>query len=118
MRTVACCGAREHGDPLNGDGMHSRSLPRYREAMGLAAWLLLGLIAGLVARLIVPGPSGRGCCGIIVTIVIGLVGAVVGGFIGVQLGWGEVSDFDLRSIALAVLGAIVVLIVLAAIRER
>ncbi|MDZ7729582.1 MAG: GlsB/YeaQ/YmgE family stress response membrane protein [Dehalococcoidia bacterium] len=86
--------------------------------MGILAWLVLGLIAGVVAKLIVGGPDAGGCSGIIVTIVIGLVGAVVGGFIGVQLGWGTVNELDLRSIGLAVLGSVVVLLVLEAIRGR
>lgn len=85
--------------------------------MGLLAWLLLGLVAGFIAQLVVPAPSRGGCGGIIVTIVVGLVGAVVGGFVGVQLGWGTVDSFDLRSIGLAVLGAILVLLVLQALRS-
>lgn len=84
--------------------------------MGLLAWLVLGLIAGWIGQLVMGGSGRGGCGGIIVTIAIGLVGAVVGGFIGVQLGWGDVNDFDLRSIALAALGAIIVLFVLRAIR--
>ncbi len=85
--------------------------------MGLLAWLLLGLIAGVLAQLIVPGPDRGGCGGIIVTIVVGLAGAAVGGFIGVQVGWGTVDSFDLRSIGLAVLGAILVLLALQALRS-
>lgn len=84
--------------------------------MGLLAWLLLGLIAGLLAQLVVPGPDRGGCGGILVTIAVGLGGAAVGGFVGVQLGWGTVTAFDLRSIGLAVLGAILVLLVLQALR--
>lgn len=84
--------------------------------MGLLAWLLLGLIAGLLAQLVVPGPDRGGCGGILVTIAVGLAGAAVGGFVGVQLGWGTVTAFDLRSIGLAVLGAILVLLVLQALR--
>jgi uncharacterized membrane protein YeaQ/YmgE (transglycosylase-associated protein family) len=84
--------------------------------MGILAWLALGLIAGLLAQLVVPGPDRGGCAGIVVTIVVGLAGAVVGGFIGVQLGWGTVDSFDLRSIGLAVIGAILVLLVLQALR--
>jgi uncharacterized membrane protein YeaQ/YmgE (transglycosylase-associated protein family) len=86
--------------------------------MGILAWLLLGLIAGALARLIVPGPSAGGCGGIVVTIAVGLLGAVVGGFIGVQLGWGDVNSFDIRSIGLAFLGAILVLLILNAVRRR
>jgi uncharacterized membrane protein YeaQ/YmgE (transglycosylase-associated protein family) len=85
--------------------------------VGLIAWLLLGLVAGLLAQWVVKDSHGGcGCTSIIVTIAVGLAGAAVGGFIGTQLGWGEVDDFDLRSIGLAFLGSIVVLLVLQAIR--
>jgi len=85
--------------------------------MGVLAWLLFGLIAGAIAQLLVPGndPGSRGLKGIVVTIVIGIVGAFVGGFIGVALGWGSASTFDLRSLALAVLGAIVLLLLIRAL---
>lgn len=53
-----------------------------------------------------PGRQGGG---IILTIVLGIVGAVVGGFIGTLLGFGGISGFDLRSLALAIVGALVVL---------
>jgi uncharacterized membrane protein YeaQ/YmgE (transglycosylase-associated protein family) len=86
--------------------------------VGLLAWIALGLIAGFLAQLIVPGQSRGGCLGIVLTCAIGLIGAAVGGFIGVQLGWGEVNEFDLRSIGLAALGAILVLLILNAVRGR
>ncbi|MEX2080009.1 MAG: GlsB/YeaQ/YmgE family stress response membrane protein [Dehalococcoidia bacterium] len=50
--------------------------------------------------------------GIILTIAVGLLGAVIGGFIGTALGWGEVDEFDVRSIGLAFLGAVGLLLVL------
>lgn len=72
-------------------------------------WILLGLLAGALAKFLVPGRDPSGC---IVTIVLGIVGAFVGGLIGTWLGWGSVTrgSFDLRSIGLATLGAIVVLL--------
>ena len=86
--------------------------------MGILAWLVLGLIAGALAQFVTrQDPGGGGCLGIIVTIVVGLVGAAIGGFIGTALGWGDVNDFDLRSIALAFVGAVLVLLVLGAIRR-
>jgi uncharacterized membrane protein YeaQ/YmgE (transglycosylase-associated protein family) len=86
--------------------------------MGILAWILFGLIAGAIAQLLVPGndAGGGGFMGIVMTIIIGIVGAFIGGFIGVQLGWGSVSSFDIRSLALAVLGAILLLVLLRAIR--
>ncbi|MCC7366175.1 MAG: GlsB/YeaQ/YmgE family stress response membrane protein [Dehalococcoidia bacterium] len=81
--------------------------------MGILAWLLFGLIAGAIAQLILPGndPGGRGGLGILITIVIGIVGAFVGGLIGSVLGFGGVTEFDFRSLLIAILGAIVLLLV-------
>lgn len=72
-------------------------------------WILLGLVAGTLAKFLVPGRDPSGC---IVTIVLGIVGAFLGGFIGTRIGWGSVAagSFDFRSIALATLGAIVLLL--------
>jgi uncharacterized membrane protein YeaQ/YmgE (transglycosylase-associated protein family) len=72
-------------------------------------WILLGLLAGTLAKFLVPGRDPSGC---IVTILLGIVGAFIGGLIGTTLGWGRVTggSFDPRSIALATLGAIVVLL--------
>ena len=47
--------------------------------------------------------------GFIVTTIIGIVGAVIGGFIAVQLGWGNVTGFDLRSFVIAIAGALILL---------
>jgi uncharacterized membrane protein YeaQ/YmgE (transglycosylase-associated protein family) len=75
--------------------------------MGILAWILLGLIAGALAKFIMPGRQGGG---IILTIVLGVVGALIGGFLGTHVfGFGEISGFDLRSIAIAVGGALLVL---------
>ena len=73
-------------------------------------WILLGLLAGTLAKFLVPGRDPSGC---IVTIILGVVGAFIGGLIGAWLGWGSVTrgSFDLRSIGLATLGAIVLLLV-------
>lgn len=85
--------------------------------MGIIAWLVLGLLAGMLAQWVVKDSAGGcGCTGIVITIAVGLAGAAVGGFIGTQIGWGEVDDFDLRSIGLAFLGAVIVLLVLQAVR--
>jgi uncharacterized membrane protein YeaQ/YmgE (transglycosylase-associated protein family) len=77
--------------------------------MGILAWLVFGLIAGAIAKFLMPGKAPGG---IILTIALGIVGAVVGGFIGTHLlNLGGTSEFDLRSMALAVGGAILVLVV-------
>ena len=77
--------------------------------MGILAWIIFGLIAGALAKFIMPGRQGGG---IILTVVLGVVGALIGGFLGTHLlGFGNISGFDLRSMAIAVGGALVVLFV-------
>jgi uncharacterized membrane protein YeaQ/YmgE (transglycosylase-associated protein family) len=73
-------------------------------------WIVLGLIAGSLAKWILPGRDPAGC---LFTILLGIGGALLGGLIGSYVGWGEVTqgELDVRSIAIATAGAIVVLIV-------
>lgn len=75
--------------------------------MGLLSWVVFGLVTGAIARFFVPG---SGVYGLVVTAVLGVVGALVGGFIGAQLGIGGIDGFDLRSIAIAVGGSIILLL--------
>ncbi|WP_303906013.1 GlsB/YeaQ/YmgE family stress response membrane protein [Thiohalomonas denitrificans] len=74
--------------------------------MGFIGWIIFGLIAGVIAKMLMPG---RDPGGFFVTILIGILGAVVGGFIGSALGLGTVDSFSLGSFALAVLGAVLLL---------
>ncbi|HUK41681.1 MAG TPA: GlsB/YeaQ/YmgE family stress response membrane protein [Candidatus Acidoferrales bacterium] len=74
--------------------------------MGILAWIVFGLIAGALAKFIMPGDDPGG---FIVTTIIGILGAVIGGFIAVQLGWGDVTGFDLRSFFIAIIGALILL---------
>jgi len=74
--------------------------------MGIIAWIVVGLIAGALAKLIMPGDDPGG---IIVTILLGIVGAFVGGFVVNLLGGVGVTGFNLWSIVVATLGAIVLL---------
>lgn len=74
--------------------------------MGFLSWIVFGLIAGALAKLIMPGDDPGG---IIITIIIGIVGAVLGGFIAVQLGYGDISGFDLRSFVIAIIGGLILL---------
>ena len=83
--------------------------------MGILIWILLGLVAGAIAKAIHRGDDPDGW---IVTIIIGIVGAVIGGFIGTWLGWGSVDGFNIRSLLLAIGGAIIVLALYRAIRTR
>jgi uncharacterized membrane protein YeaQ/YmgE (transglycosylase-associated protein family) len=75
--------------------------------MGIISWIIFGLIAGTIARLIHPGRDPGGC---LMTMLLGIGGALVGGYVGTLFGWGRVSGFDLRSLGLAVLGALILLI--------
>lgn len=76
--------------------------------MGILAWIILGLVAGILAKLILPGKDPGG---LILTSVIGIIGAVIGGYIGTYFGWGTVTGFNLHSIGLAIGGAILLLVV-------
>lgn len=83
--------------------------------MGILSWIIFGLIAGALAKWIMPGNDPGGC---IVTMLLGIVGASVGGFIGTQLGLGTVEGFDIRSFFIAVVGAVVVLAIYRAVMGR
>jgi len=74
--------------------------------MGIIAWIIFGLIAGALAKWIMPGEDPGGC---VLTMVIGIAGALIGGFIGTRLGFGGINGFDFRSMLIAVLGSILLL---------
>ncbi|MEN8375416.1 MAG: GlsB/YeaQ/YmgE family stress response membrane protein [Gemmatimonadota bacterium] len=74
--------------------------------MGILGWAVFGLIAGVIAKAIMPGKDPGGW---FITILIGIGGAMVGGLVGSLLGFGGVSGFNLGSMAIAVLGAIILL---------
>ena len=84
--------------------------------MGFLAFLLLGLIAGAIAKLILPGKQGGGW---IVTLLLGVVGAVLGGWIGSLIfNVGLNGFFDLSTWLLAIGGALIVLLIWGAITGR
>ena len=83
--------------------------------INLLFWIIFGLIAGALAKWIMPGKDPGG---FIVTIILGVLGAVVGGFIGTQLGLGKVTGFNIISFLLAVGGAIILLAIYRAIKGR
>jgi uncharacterized membrane protein YeaQ/YmgE (transglycosylase-associated protein family) len=82
--------------------------------MGLVYWILMGLIAGAVAKLLTPGKDPGGC---IITILIGIAGALVGGFLATLLGFGGLTGFDLRSLVISILGAVILLAIYRAMKK-
>jgi uncharacterized membrane protein YeaQ/YmgE (transglycosylase-associated protein family) len=74
--------------------------------VGILSWILMGLIVGVLAKWIMPGDDPGG---IVLTAVLGIAGAFVGGLIGSLLGLGTFTGFNLGSIALAVAGALLIL---------
>ncbi|EQB7290900.1 GlsB/YeaQ/YmgE family stress response membrane protein [Escherichia albertii] len=84
--------------------------------MGIIAWIIFGLIAGVIAKLIMPGRDGGG---FILTCILGIVGAVVGGWLATMFGiGGTISGFNLHSFLVAVIGAILVLGVFRLLRRE
>lgn len=81
--------------------------------MGFLSWILVGLVAGILAKWIMPG---RDPGGIVITILIGIAGAFVGGFLGALVGIGSVSGFNIPTLFTAVAGGIVVLFVYRTLR--
>jgi uncharacterized membrane protein YeaQ/YmgE (transglycosylase-associated protein family) len=75
--------------------------------MGIIAWLVLGLVAGFIASKVV-NKTGEG---LIMDIVLGIVGAVVGGWLFTRLGYAGVTGFNIYSMLVAVIGAVVVLLI-------
>jgi uncharacterized membrane protein YeaQ/YmgE (transglycosylase-associated protein family) len=75
--------------------------------MNIASWIVFGLIAGALAKLIMPDKDPGGC---LVTIALGILGALLGGFVSTEyLNLGTVTGFNFRSVAIAILGAVVLL---------
>jgi uncharacterized membrane protein YeaQ/YmgE (transglycosylase-associated protein family) len=83
--------------------------------MGFISWIFLGLVAGALAKFIMPGKDPGG---IFVTIVIGIVGAILGGFLGTFIGLGKVESFDLGGIFIATIGSILVLIIYRLVKKK
>lgn len=82
--------------------------------MGLGSWIVMGLLAGVVAKFLLPGKDPGGC---VMTVVIGSAGAVLGGLLATYLGFGGLSGFDVRSLVIATLGAFVLLLLLRVLKS-
>lgn len=84
--------------------------------MSFLGFLLLGLIAGAIAKLILPGRQGGGW---IATLILGVVGALIGGFLGgLIFHVGYTGFFSLQSWIIAIVGALIVLVIYGAITRR
>lgn len=83
--------------------------------MGILSWVLLGLVVGIIAKLIMPGKDPGG---FIITIILGIAGAFIGGFIASKIGFGTVTGFDIRSLLIAVGGAVLLLIIYRMIKKK
>jgi len=86
--------------------------------LGLLTWILIGAVAGLLAQFIVGGGVGLGVRNIVITTLLGIAGAIVGGLVSVALGYGDVTGFNARSLAIAVCGAIGVILVFRVVSSR
>lgn len=82
--------------------------------MGIISWIVMGLIVGLLARFILPGKDPKGCA---ITILLGIGGALLGGYIGTTFGFGTVTGFNLKSILIATGGAAIILIIFRALKK-
>jgi uncharacterized membrane protein YeaQ/YmgE (transglycosylase-associated protein family) len=84
-------------------------LTDWEVVMGIIGWIVLGLIAGAIAKAILPGTQGGGW---IITLILGVVGALLGGFIGSAVfGIGLEGFFSIQTWLLAIGGAILVLLI-------
>ncbi|KGO34769.1 MAG: GlsB/YeaQ/YmgE family stress response membrane protein [Desulfoprunum sp.] len=82
--------------------------------MGILSWIVMGLLVGIVAKFIMPGGDSGG---IIITILLGIGGAFVGGYVASFLGIGSFTGFNLGSFLIATGGAILILILYRAVRR-
>ena len=81
--------------------------------MGIIAWIFLGLFAGAIARAVIPGRTEPGGC--IGTTAVGILGALIGGFIASALDIGEIDDFfDLGTWLIAIGGSVILLLIIRA----
>jgi uncharacterized membrane protein YeaQ/YmgE (transglycosylase-associated protein family) len=82
--------------------------------MGIIAWIVLGLLAGTIARALIPGRTEPGGC--IGTTAVGTLGALIGGFIASALDIGEIDEFfDLGTWLIAIGGSVILLLIIRAV---
>jgi len=85
--------------------------------MGIIGWILLGIVGGVIAKALLPGNDPGG---LIVTIIIGIVGALLGGFLARALGFGDPIDefFDISTWLAAIIGSMILLVIYRAVTGR
>jgi uncharacterized membrane protein YeaQ/YmgE (transglycosylase-associated protein family) len=85
--------------------------------MGIIGWILLGIVGGVIAKALLPGNDPGG---LFVTIIIGVVGALLGGFLARALGLGDPIDefFDVSTWLAAIIGSIILLVIYRAVTGR
>jgi uncharacterized membrane protein YeaQ/YmgE (transglycosylase-associated protein family) len=83
--------------------------------MGILAWIIVGLIAGFLAKSVVPGEGPGGLIG---DIIVGIVGALIGGWVFQAFGHFGVTGLNLWSILVAFVGAVILLLILRALTRR
>ena len=83
--------------------------------MGIFSWIIMGLLAGAVAKWLMPGKDPGG---FFITMILGIAGGIVGGYIGTMLGFGKVDGFNLGSFGLATAGAVLLLFIYRNIKGR
>ena len=76
--------------------------------MGIISWIILGLIVGILAKWIMPGKDEGG---FIITVVLGIIGALVGGYLSPILGIAPMTGFNIKSLIFSVIGALLVLFI-------
>src|SRR5688500_20405126 len=85
--------------------------------MGIIGWILLGIVAGVIAKALLPGADPGG---FIITVIIGIVGALLGGVLARALGLGDPIDefFDVSTWLSAIIGAMILLVIYRAVTGR
>ncbi len=83
--------------------------------MGFISWIILGLIAGILAKYIMPGKDSGG---LVITALLGIAGAFVGGWLGSFIGIGTTGEFSFASLITAVVGALVLLFLYRSFKDK
>lgn len=84
--------------------------------MGIFSWIIVGLIGGILGKFIHPGNDSNG---IFRTIILGIIGGIVGNLIATNiLGWGATDGINFRSIGIAALGSLLVLVIYKRVMKR